>query len=130
MLKRIIFASLAASFIACAGAAAEPKPPTDMVWKTADGRCQPSDGDIDGCSFGPAASVHKTGFAYFRVCGQIHEVRPFLIVDLTTRTFVFDAHNGRPPQAWPFRVGLTSYTPQDVADFAAMIEDKHVCLAA
>lgn len=129
MRKRTLVASLAISLFGFA-AAAQPQPPADMIWKTDNGKCEPSDGDIDGCSFGPAGSAYKSGVAYFRVCGQIHEAKPFLIVNTLKREFVLDRKNGTPPQTWPFRRGRTTYSPQDVAEFAAMVEDNHSCRSA
>ncbi len=130
MLKRIIVASLVA-LASPAFAQSLLEPPAGMVWQTTNGLCTPSDGDIDGCAYGPAGSNRKEAFSYFRVCGQIHEARPFLVVDLEKRTFNLDRKNGRPIQIWPFRAGAISYTPADVAAFADMVEDKGgVCLAA
>ncbi len=130
VMKRIFVAPFFPLLVAwISPASTQPLPPADMIWKTESGTCTPSTGDIDGCSFGPASSAYKSGVAYFRVCGQLHEARPFLIVDTANRKFLLDRRNGRPLQTWPFRHGSSDHTPKDVANFASMVEDKYTCLA-
>jgi hypothetical protein len=121
---------IVASLLACASPVfAQLEPPTGMVWRTSNGLCQPSAGDIDSCSFGPSGSEQKTAIAYYRICGQIHEAKPFLIADLQKKTFTLDRRNGFRLQVWPFPAGTTIPSAEQVATFADMVEDgRNLCL--
>ena len=96
--------------------------PEGMTWKTQSGQCKADEGDVFYCAYGPREAENRIAVAYFRVCGDVLESKPFLTVDLVRRNFVFDIGDGTPTQTSPFT--RAQHIVIEVARFYSQVQEK------
>jgi hypothetical protein len=89
--------------------------PSVMEWHTSNGTCEYTGQYhpfLKGCHFGKPESVEHSGLAFFRICGNLREARPFLTVDFVRNTYSFDLYvDGYRLEEGPLELDESSFPP-------------------